>query len=184
MQISATLWHHATGAPDPFLEVSGHLQLPTGVGGTQHLPRTQLWSPTSPYGGASRAMWGSCRLSVLLQAEGRAGFCDQIKTCFFAKAIPKPQIPGTVPQSSQEGWEHSWCHPNLPFPAREFADLPFTLQTRRKKWDFCQFGDVSPGMAPSSRFLQCPVAACCSPGSSALQAGRQAWGMRQFSVLQ
>lgn len=124
-------------------------------------------------------------LSVLLQTEGRAGFCDRIKICFFAKTIPKPQIPGTVPQSSQEGWEHpSWCHPNLPFPAREFADLPFALQTRRKKRDFSQFGDVSPGMAPSSGFLQCPVAACCSPGSSTLQAGRQARGTRQFSVLQ
>lgn len=112
-------------------------------------------------------------LSVLLQTEGRTGFWDQIKTRFFAKAMPKPQVPGTVPQSSRAGWERSsWHHPNLPFPERESAELPFALQTRRKKTSIsANFGSVCPGMAPSSRVLQGPVAVFCSPGSSALQAG-------------
>lgn len=112
----------------------------------------------------------------------RAGFCDQIKKYFFAKAIPKPQVSGTVPQSSQVGWEHSsGCLPNLPFPERDFAGLPFTLQTRRKT-------GISANLGLSPQEWHPPAGFCGTPLlCAALQAAelcRQARGTRQFSALQ
>lgn len=119
------------------------------------------------------------------KAEGRAGCRDRIEMRFFPKAIFKTQIPGTMHWSGQARQERSSQRcPNLPSPARAFTELPFTLRTWRKRWDFNQFGGVSPEQHLSAAFgSPPPLPVCCSPDSSALQADT-ARGKRQISVLQ
>lgn len=78
---------------------------------------------------------------------------------FFPKAVFETQILRTVHGSSQARRERSsQRHPNPPSPARAFTGLPFTLRTGMKRWDFNQFGGVSPEQHISAAFCSPPIA--------------------------
>lgn len=164
-----------SAAPSTSRESWGHSAAPRD-GAFDHPPPANGKRAEPCEAAAGRALW------VLLQTEGRAGRSDRTETCFFPKAIFKTQILGTPHRSGQARQAHSsQCHPNLPSPARAFAELLSTLRTRRKRRDFNQFG----GHLPRTAFFSppAPLPVRCSPGSSALQADA-ARGKRQISVLQ
>lgn len=166
VQTSATPQHEALGLPDPFLEVFGHLQFSSGAG-NEHLPRTQLWSPTCPCWGVSRAMGGRCRaLPALLQTEGRAGFCDWIKIFLGQSHSQTPNPRDRATEQPGRMGALLPAPPKPPLPRNGICRAALHPPNQENRTGFQPIWVHLPRNAPSSSFCstRCHVLLCRQAG--------------------